>query len=260
VVVTDNEGEVIKQVEAEVKSILMSTEKEGVILRADTLGSVEAITGLLKEEGIPVRKADVGAVTKVDVMDAAAVRAKDRYLGAILAFNVEIPVDITTEAKSRSVPVLQSNVIYSLLASFNLWKEEEKAREREEALASLVFPAQIKILPGFVFRASKPAIVGIEVQSGIIRPDWELMNENGEVVGRIKSIQSEKETLQSAKTGDKIAISMDEPTVGRQINEGDILLTAVPKRHATELKEKYASQLSDSDVALLDKIQRIRRG
>jgi hypothetical protein len=50
-----------------------------------------------------------------------------------------------------------------------------------------------KVLEGFVFRASKPAIFGVDVLGGKIRKGYRLMNENGEVVGEVREIQREKE-------------------------------------------------------------------
>lgn len=242
-----------------IKEILITTEKKGIILRADTLGSVEAITRLLKSEGVPIRRADIGPPTKADILEAVAIKEEDRYLGVILAFNVNVSDEILEEAKSKKITIINTNVIYSLLEQYREWKEEERKREKEEAVATLVFPAKIKILPGCCFRVSKPAIFGIEILEGRIKADYEIMKEDGTVVGKIKSIQSEKQSISEAAKGQQVAIAVDEPIFGRHIFEGDILYTVVPKKHAFALLEKYKSQLSEAEISLLDEIERIIR-
>jgi len=255
----EDEAKYKQQLESELKTILITTEKVGVLLKADTLGSIEAISRLLQAEGVQIRKADVGSVTRQEISEAAAIRQKDRYCGAILAFNVRVEFDTVEDANAKSVPILQSNVIYSLLERFNEWKIEEKEKERQEAIASLVFPAKIKVLSGMCFRVSKPAVFGVEILAGRIKPDYEMMNEKGMALGRIKSIQAEKQSLQEASKGQQIAIAMDEPTFGKHVNDGDVLYTNIPKKDSLVLIERYKAQLSDEELAILDKIQRIQR-
>jgi translation initiation factor 5B len=255
---SEEEDEYKLQLESEIKSILITTEKIGVVLKADTLGSIEAISRLLQTEGIQIRRADVGSITKQELNEASAIRLKDRYSGAILAFNVKVDYDTVEEARAKSIPVIQSNIIYSLIERFNEWKVEEKDRERQEAFASIVFPAKIKVLPGMCFRASKPAIFGIEIVIGRIKPDYNLMKDNGMVVGRIKSIQADKQSLQEATQGKQVAISVDDGTFGKEFNDGDILYTSIPKKDALLLLEKYKAQLNDEELAVLEKIQKIK--
>lgn len=248
-----------EQLSTEVKEVLIKTEKEGIILRADTLGSLEAITRLIQHENVPIRRADVGPVAKADILEAQAVRAVDRYLGAILAFNVNVPLELVEEARSKGVPIINTNIIYSLFDQFKLWREEERKREAEEAMTAYVFPAKIKILPGCCFRVSKPAVFGVEVMVGRIKPDYELMKEDGTVIGRIRSIQVEKQNLTEARMGQQVAISVDEPTFGRHIFENDALYSIVPKKHAAALLEKHRTQLNDAEISLLDEIESIIR-
>ncbi|MEM2974436.1 MAG: translation initiation factor IF-2 [Candidatus Micrarchaeia archaeon] len=256
----DEEENYRKHLESELKNILISTERIGVILKADSLGSIEAISRLLQAEGVQIRRADVGAITKQELNEANAIRSKDRYAGAILAFNVHVDFGTIDDAKSKSVPVIQSNVIYSLIERFKEWRKEEKEREKQEALASIIFPAKIRVLPGFCFRASKPAIFGIEVTAGRIKPNYELMKEDGTVIGRIKSIQAEKQPLQEAVKGQQVAVSVDEAAYGRDFSDGEYLYTAVPKKDVDIILEKYKSQLTDEELSILEKIQRMQIG
>jgi len=254
----EEEKNLKNQITSEIRNILISTEKDGVILRADTLGSLEAITKMLTSEKIAIRKADVGDVVKTDLVEAISVRGSDRYSGAILAFNVNVPYEIADEAGSKEVPVISSNIIYTLIDRFKEWKEAEKERERKEAFTSLVLPGKIKVLPGCCFRISKPAIFGIEVQVGYIKPDYQLMNQDGKIMGTIKTIQLEKETIKEATEKQQVAISMDEPIFGRHVNERDVLYTVVPRKDYLLLIDKYKSHLTSDELDLLERIMKVK--
>jgi len=115
----------------------------------------------------------------------------------------------------------------------------------------------IKFLPGYVFRVSKPAIIGVRVLAGRIKPGMKLIKEDGKVVGTIKSIQSEKKSLSEAIQGQEVAISIEGPTVGRQIKEEDILYTDLPARVVKKLKEM--KDLTYDEREVLNKIIEIKR-
>ena len=102
-------------VEAEITSAVINTDANGIILRCDAIGSLEAITDLLKRDKIPIQSADIGHITKRDVIGAAAVREKDRFLGVILAFNVKILEDAEKESAARGIKIFNEKIIYNLV-------------------------------------------------------------------------------------------------------------------------------------------------
>ncbi|HEU5119502.1 MAG TPA: translation initiation factor IF-2, partial [Candidatus Nitrosocosmicus sp.] len=89
----DDEARAKSLVESEVKSAIINTDSNGVILRCDTIGSIEAIAEMLRKENISIKSADIGQISRKDIMTASAVKEKDRYLGVILGFNVKILED-----------------------------------------------------------------------------------------------------------------------------------------------------------------------
>jgi translation initiation factor 5B len=257
-----NESEMDKiksELENELKEILIKTENIGIIIKADTLGSLEAIIKLLESEGVKIRKADVGPVSKTDVLEADSIRQQDRYSGLIIAFNVSVDPVLEEEARQKGFPIIKSNIIYSILDQLKEWREQEKIREQQEAMQEYVFPAKIKFLPGYAFRANKPAIFGVEVLIGRIKQGDTLMKEDGTEIGIVKSIQVEKQSRTELKAGEQGAISMDEPTIGRHIFEGEIYLTKVPLKHALTLQNKYKQFLTGQELDLLDQIMRLTR-
>ncbi|MEM4389877.1 MAG: translation initiation factor IF-2 [Candidatus Micrarchaeia archaeon] len=252
-----NEAELRRQIHREIEEVLISAGGMGVLLKADTLGSIEAITRLLSSQGIPVRAARIGHVTKKDVVEMASVREQEKYYGVILAFNVKSADDAVEEAERTGVPIFSSGIIYELLENYKKWMDAEKEREKAEAFERLVLPCRLKVLPGYCFHASHPAIFGIEVLEGRLKPGYELVKENGAPVGTVKAIQKERESLAEATAGMQVAISMDEPIYGRHVKENDVYYSSVPKEHARLLSERYRHLLSDSELALLERINRI---
>jgi translation initiation factor 5B len=213
-------------IEAQFKSVIFQNSNEdGLVLRADSLGSVEALLRLLKDAGIPVKDAAVGSITKNDVVAAHVVAQTDRFLGVVLGFNVKVLDEAWEEGRNTGVPIIYSDIIYRLIEEYQSWTKEQKERMKKEALEKTVWPGKIKVLAGYVFRASRPAIFGVEVISGRVKKNYRLMNGSGEVVGEIREIQKEKEKVEEASAGDQLAISCDGIIIGKNADEGDVLYT-----------------------------------
>jgi translation initiation factor 5B len=258
VVYGPEEAEAIsKEMRSELEAVRIDTENEGVTLKADTIGSLEGLVGELKSKNIPIHSADVGPVSRKDVIKASMI--KDVIYKAILAFNVEILPDAVTEVQKTEVPVFQSDVIYSLIENYEEWVEAQKMRMEQERLEAIIRPGMIRILPDCVFRQSKPAIVGVQVAGGVIRTQVSMMREDGAVVGIIKGIQEHNENLSSAGVGKEVAVAIDGPTVGRQIHEGDILYVNLPEKHARIVELELRPRLSEDEREALERFLEIKR-
>lgn len=244
-------GRAKKEVQKEVEEVEFAKEVEGVLLKADTLGSLEAMIKLLGEESIPIRKAEVGNVAKHDIIELQ--NLKDDSKKVVLAFNVKALPEVEELAKDLKIKVFQNNVIYRLIEDYNKWCLEKKERELQEKLEQVTRPAKIKILAGCIFRQSKPCVVGVEVLAGLLKPEVRLKNENGKIIGKVKEIQKEGKNIEHAKVHDKVAISMDEPVAGRTVKEGDVLATAISAEDKKILKEVY-DKLTESEKTLLEEL------
>jgi len=240
-----------KTVQKEVEEVQFTKQIEGVVVKADTLGSLEAMIKLLTEEGIPIRKAEVGHVTKQDVIELENV--KDDLRKVVLAFNVKILEEAQSIAGDLRIGIFQSNIIYRIIDEYKEWCFKKKEREIEGKLERVARPAQIKILKGFVFRVSNPAIFGVEVQKGLLKVGVVVRREDGKIIGKIKEIQKEGQVIKEAKAGEKVAVSMEEPTVGRQIEEGDVLVAVLTDEDSKILKEVF-DKLSESERELISEL------
>jgi len=252
--------EAVRRVAEELSKIRITTDAVGVVVKADTLGSLEALVSKLQGLGVSVRLADVGKVSKRDVVEAAITKEKDPYHGVILAFNVGANPDAEQEIESRGIPMFRNNVIYRLVEDYLDWVKKKMEEDRRQTLSSLTLPGKARILKGYVFRRSDPAIVGVEILAGRLRPGYPLMSAKGRRLGVIMQIQEQKKSLSEAVAGQAVAISIrGNVIVGRHIDEGDYLYVDVPTEHARILKEKFLDQLSKEELELIDEIAKIKR-
>src|SRR3989344_2065653 len=246
-----------KEVLEEIQRVKIDTQEIGPIIRSDTLGSLEAFIKLLEDRGIKVRKADIGEVTRRDVIEADAIKEKDFYRGVIFAFHTKLDDSAEKEATLRNVMVFKNDVVYRLIEEYSSWVDAEKNKEKLDKLARVTFPAQIRVLPGYVFRNSKPAIVGVEIEQGKLKNNVSLMGKEG-IIGKVQAIQSEGKSLEEAKKGQEVAVSIEGAVVGKDIAENDIVYTYIPKKHIALLKE-VSESLSSEELELLEKIEEMER-
>ena len=251
--------EYVKLVSEEVEQIKIATDLDGVVLKTDALGSLEAIADSLKRNEVPIKVADVGDVSKRDVTEATVVKERDPLHGVILAFNVKVLPDAEEEAKNRDIPIFNEKTIYSLIDEYLAWlKQEDEARLGEE-YNRLVKPAKLKFLPGYVFRKTKPAVVGVEVLAGHIKPKNILVKEDGRTIGEILQIQDKGKSASEATVGAQVAVSLGKATVGRHIHEGETFYVKVPEAHAKVLRTKFEDRLTAEELEALNEYIEIMR-
>ncbi|AFU59747.1 putative translation initiation factor IF-2 [Candidatus Nitrososphaera gargensis Ga9.2] len=247
-------------VESEIKTAIVSnTETTGVILKCDTIGSLEAITDLLRKENVPIRMADIGNITRRDIVEASAVKENDRYLGVVLGFSVRVLDDAQKEAQDREVKIFNEQIIYNLVRSYTDWVAYQ--REHEELILFNELPpiCKFQFMKGFIFRRNDPAVFGAEIQIGRLRQKVQVINEEGKKVGTVHQIQESGKAIEEATTGMQVAVSIKEPTIGRQINEGDIFYTDINSRQAKQLLERFNHRLNEKEKEVLDMLVAMKR-
>ncbi|RLF81279.1 translation initiation factor IF-2 [Thermococci archaeon] len=249
-----------REILEQIKSVIISTDKVGVIVKADTIGSLEALSKELQEKNIPIRKADVGNISKTDVMEALSVKEEEPLYGVVIGFNVKVNEDAEEVAKAKKIPIFVENVIYKIIEDYEAWVKAEEEKKKKELLAQTKFPGIIKIFPDerYIFRRSHPAIVGIEVLEGRIKPGYPLMKQNGDRVGVIKSIKSKEEFLQEVKKGDQVAIAIEGAIVGRHIHPGEILYVDISRDDAIRLIKELRDVLDESDIRALKETAKVK--
>lgn len=253
-------AEYVSMVKEEIERIRIKTDITGVVVKADALGSLEALIGFLSNKDVKVRIADVGDVSKRDIVEASIVKAKDLTYGAVLSFNVKTLPDAQEAAHEQGIRIVTEDIMYRLVDEYLKWVSETKEAMIKEEFDTLVRPGKIEVLKGYVFRKSKPAIFGIRVLSGTIKTNYALVSREGKDLGEITQIQEKGEALPQAATGMEVAISMARPIIGKHINEGDVLYVSVPEAHVKKIVSKFKEELtSEESEALNDLIAIMRR-
>ena len=250
-------GEVQKikeEIKKEVEEVLIETDKQGIVIKADSLGSLEALIKILKEKNIEIKKASIGNISKKDISDAETSYEKSPLQSVILGFNV----GLMPEVKVADVKVLHHNIIYKLIEDFEKWQQETKKQLESKEIAYLYRPCKLQVMKGYVFRQNNPAIVGIDVLAGTLKVGTPLMKKDGIAITEAKSIQQEQENIEKAEKGKQVAVSLPNVTVGRQIHEDDILYSAIPEEHFRKLKE-FKKYLAQEEISILKEIAEIMR-
>ena len=255
-----NRDEVVEQVRHEIQDIQVNLSDIGVIIRADTIGALEALSKELEGHQIQVMRAAVGPVTRHDVIEAGTI--KDPLYSAIIAFNTPVlpdAIDMLADASMSHVSIFEGGVIYQLIDDYVEWREEKKQELERQRFEKLVMPAKIRILPNCVFRQSNPAVVGVRVLGGKLQSGVDLVLSNGRNIGRLKQIQAKNESILEAEAGMEVAISIEGPTVGRQINVDDDLYVDVPERHVKVIEREMINQLNPSTREVFEEFTALKR-
>ncbi|MGI0026650.1 MAG: translation initiation factor IF-2 [Nitrosopumilaceae archaeon] len=248
-----------KLVESEMKSVFVKTDTKGVILKCDTIGSLEALTDLLKRQNVPISMADIGPVTRRDVVEALSIKEKDRHLGVVIAFNVKILQDAQDEADANHIRIFHDQVIYSLIDNYTNWVNEDTANEENAIFLELTPLCKFTFLKGYIFRKSNPAVFGVRVDVGILRQKIPIMNISGRKIGIIHQLQDNGKNIVEAKKGQEVAVSIQNITIDRQISEEEVFYSFPPAPEVKLLLKKFTHKLNSEEFQVLQEIVKIQR-
>jgi translation initiation factor 5B len=250
-VANKKENEIIKELQQEIDEVTIDTDNEGIVAKADTLGSLEALVSLLKDKEVKIKKAAIGNITKTDIAEASS--NEDPLNQIVVGFNVKILEE------SKDVRIITNEVVYKIVDDIVEYKEKKSKELESKEFENLVKPFKLKIMPGCMFRQLNPAIVGVDVLIGTARAGTPLMTSEGKKLTELKEIQDNKETVSEAKQGKEVAISLPNVTCGRQIKENDVLYSNIPQEDFKKLKKLMKKYLNESEVQLLKEIAKIKR-
>jgi translation initiation factor 5B len=244
------------ELEKDLSSLRRKSDSVGVVVKAGSIGGLEALLKMLEERSIPVRMADIGDISKAEIVEAEAVAEKDPYLGAIIGFDVKVLPEAKESAQRAQI--ITSEVIYDAIEGYVQWAAKKKQDDETNALHNVTMPAKVKALKGNFFRRNDPAVFGVEVLAGKLRPKARLMNQRGEEVGILEQIQDNGKTITEATKGMQVAISVKGPTLGRTIKEDEDLFTLPTSADAKKLRGKYATALGPDGQQAMEEIVAIR--
>ena len=259
-VIRNNREELEERIKKEMNEIHVKLAEEGVVIKADTIGALEALCKELDSKGIGVMRAEVGPVSRHDLISAETI--KNPMFRVLLSFNTPILPDVSDMIKDplyTQAKVFEGQVIYQLIDQYIAWRDEQKRIAERQQFEHVIMPAKIRLLPDCVFRQSNPAVVGVRVLGGKLRSDVDLIKLDGKKVGHLKTMQLRQESIREAEAGLEVAISIEGATVGRQVNVGDDLLIDIPERHVKVLEREMAKSLNIGTLEVLAEFTALKR-
>ena len=258
-VANDDKLRIEDELLSEVDNIRIQTNDVGIIVKADTLGSLEALVNILNANDIPIKSAEIGDISRRDIINASIMYEEDEKYGVIIAFNVNILPSAEEELNDSDIKVFQDKVIYQLREDYMEWIITAKERQKKEKLKSIIRPATIRIIPKLVFRNSKPAIAGVEVLSGIINKGTTLINSEGKYVGKVESMEDNGESLPKSSRGSKVAMAISDATFERDFEEGDVLYTDMDEENFLAVFDELNNKLLDDELHTLEELKEIKQ-
>ncbi len=253
-----NPDKAIGQLKERIQKLTVKMSDTGVIIRANSVGAVEAIIKILEEKGIPIKKASVGRVIKEDVTEAVTVKQANPYLGVIFAFNVTITETAQELINKEKIKIFEGNIIYHLLEQYEMWKDLFKKQSEKEIFEKTVTPAKLQIKSKCIFRQFNPCIVGVEIIGGKLRTNIPLMNCEGKNLGKIKGMEKSNEKISEARKGEELAICIEKAKYERDFGECDYLYSNISE-HDYKIIQEYLHFLSNDEKEILDEIIKIKR-
>jgi translation initiation factor 5B len=236
----------------------IKTNNNGIIAKADSLGSLEALLVLLKQSNIPVLKAGIGNINKNDFSSAKANLEIDELDAIILGFNVSVNEDTKELLKETKVKVLTEEVVYKLIEKLQEYRLEKKKEIEKAKLMELATLCKLEILHQYVFRVTKPAIFGVRVSAGKLIPNINFIDEEENKVGHIKNIQSDKQSVNEATEGMEVAISIPGVNYEKELKDKKFLYSDIGERQFKNFK-KNKDLLSQGEIKILQEIAELKR-
>ena len=252
---TDVEQEILNEID----NITIDTEDEGILVKADTIGSLEAVVKLLREMNIPIRAADIGDVNRRDIINSSIAYDENELHGAIIAFNVDVHPNSEEDLNNSEVKLFSGDVIYQILEEYEEWVKQKQEDKKKSFYDAIIKPAKFVSLPKLVFRQSKPAIIGIESLSGTLKQGQQLINKDGHVVGSIASMEDKGETLPDISRGQRVAMAIKDAIVGKDFEEGDELYVDIPEKHYKYIEREFKDKLTEDEFETLYEFLEIKR-
>ncbi len=238
-------------------TISVGISEEGVVIKADTVGGLEALAFELDKLEIPIRMATVGPVNKRDIITAQC--AEDPLNQVILGFSVKGNSEVQPKLTGNDAEIkfISADIIYRIIEEFEVWREETQASIEAAARENLVYPGHLLYLEDHTFRNKGPAIVGMRVLGGRVHIGQKIMKLDGTPIGQIKSLRTRgSEDVKEGRQGEELAVAVMGPTVGRHIEEGDEFWVDIPASHAKRLRKL---DLTPIEEEILEQITLLHR-
>ena len=252
----NNKAEIKKQFQKDIGEKIKTQEK-GIIIKADSLGSLEALITMLKQEKIPIIKAGIGKITKKDIISAQTNAKTDPINAIILGFSTTEDEEAKTIDKSK-IKIITEDIIYKLIENLVEFQEEKKNEIKRERLLGLASICKLKILPQYIFHNSNPAVFGVKVEAGKLKHHIQLIDDDNKQIAKVRDIQENKNKIEQATQDMEVAMSLPGTNFERQLADTTHLYSDLSEKQFRHFKDNK-DLLTTDEIQTLQKIADIKR-
>jgi translation initiation factor 5B len=256
----NNKKEIEEKFRKEIsENISSSLNSQGIIAKADSLGSLEALLILLKQSRIPVVKAGIGDINKNDVASAKANLDINELNAIIAGFNVSMNEDAKELVREKGrIKIITEGVIYKLIEELIKFREEKQKQIEKIRMMGLTSLCRLKIFHQYIFRNSNPAIFGVKIDAGKLISGLNLIDSENREIGKIKNIQSQNKSVGEATEEMEVAVSVPGVNFERQLKNTETLYSGLSEKQFRNFR-KNKDLLSQKEISLLQEIAEIKR-
>jgi len=255
----NNLEEIKQEFQKEIEDKL-ETDKKGIIIKADSLGSLEALVTMLRQENIQIIKTGIGKINKKDIISAQTNAKSDSENAVVLGFNTQEDEEVKEIDKTelKNIKIITHEVIYKLIEELLEFQQQKRNEIKREKILGLATICKLKVLSQYVFHNSNPAVFGVEIETGKLKPNTLLINEQGEEIAKVRDIQENQNKIQEAVQGQQVAISLPGINFERQLEDTDYLYSNLSAKQYQDFK-KNKDLLTQDEIQILQKISQIKR-
>jgi translation initiation factor 5B len=204
-----------------------------------------------------VRSVNIGTVTKREVLNNLIGEYTDKV---IFAFDVDVSNDAQKQASIEEVEIITGDVIYQILSMYETYigkkSEELRKLEMKRIETEIVWPCELEILN--VFNNKAPIILGVRVVNGKLKTQTPLVTESGIEIGKIVTIEKNRETISEAIEGDEVAIRIDSNIQFKQ-KEVKTLYSQLNRKRIDLLKTYFTDTLTLNEKKLIVTLKRMQK-
>lgn len=237
-------------------AITSNLSKQGIIAKADSLGSLEALLVLLEQEKIPVLKVGIGDIKKSDIINAKANLDINEIDAIIVGFNVNM--DDEEKELAKNIKIIRNDVVYKLIDDVAEYRRKKAQEIEKKRLMGLSTICKLEILPQYVFRNTSPTIFGVKVEGGKLKSNLNIIDEDGNKVGKIKALQENQKPVDEGLEGAEICISVTGTNFERALKDKKFLYADLGESQFREFK-KNKDLLSQKEKSILMEFANIKR-
>lgn len=253
VIVSAEDKEAIEHIKSRTFNCFSNVLDHGALVKADTLGSLEALTKLLEKNNICVAKADVGEICQKDITELKILHEKNNKEGVLFLFNTKIKKEFEDELIKLKMPIFKNNIIYKLIEDYQEWFAKQNKLEKDKLMSEIIYPCSFKILPDCIFRSSKPAVVGVRILEGRLVCGARVVR-NDKIIGDVVEIQDSGKKIIEANKEQEVAISLKGASYLKDFKEKEILNVFLSYDMIKKLEE-IEDELSPKELELIKEIK-----